>query len=205
MSIITAADLAAHLGIPDSQDDTWIENAASAANRAVQRYCGRTFTATSTASASAKAFKPKTPTLCITDDFWSTTNLVVKTDEGDDGTYESTLTLNTDFVLEPTNGMEDGLTVPYYRLVGTSWVFPTLNVIPSVQVTAAWGWESVPGDVKLATLIKGAKLFKRKDSIEGVLGGFQEFGLVRVSPREDPDVASLLRDYRTARAALLVT
>jgi hypothetical protein len=45
-------------------------------------------------------------------------------------------------------------------------------------------------------IIKAARLFKRKNSPEGVLGGFQDFGAVRVTNREDPDVMMLLNPYR---------
>ncbi len=202
MAIINASDLKTHLGISDSTDDTTITTAASAASRAVQRWCGREFDTTTTASASARVFHPKSQTLCITDDFWTTTNLVVKYELSDDGTYGNTLTLNTDFIVEPLNGREDGIAVPYRKLRATSWIFPTGTTFPSVQVTAAWGWSAVPDDVKQAALILGARIWKRKNSPEGVLGGFQDFGAVRISSRQDPDVVNLLADYRRAETAL---
>lgn len=198
MAIISSSDLKTHLniGVSDSVDDTSIGVAVNAANQAVVRWCGRSFDATSSGSESARVYRPRTPTLTITDDFWTTTNLAVKLDEGADGTYESTLTLNTDFIVEPLNGMEDGIEVPYRRVVGLSMLFDPAQTVPHVQVTAAWGWESVPDDVTLATLIKAARLFKRRTSPEGVLGGFQDYGAVRVSNREDPDVVALLAPYR---------
>jgi hypothetical protein len=207
MAIVTAPELAGWLGIPDSEDDVRLSTAVAATNRAIVRYCGRSFETVTSASASARTFAPKTPTLCYTDDFHTTDGLIVKTDAADDGTYETTLTVNTDYFLEPTNGIEDGLTVPYHRIRSTSWLFPQCSTRPSVQVTAAWGWASVPDEVKQAGLLKAARLFKRKDSVEGVLGGFQDFNAVtvRISTREDPDVVELLRYYRTAQAQLLVT
>jgi hypothetical protein len=206
MSIVTASALASWLGIPDTEDDTRLSSAAAATNRAIVRYCGRSFETVTSASASERVFTPKTPTICYTDDFHTTDGLVVKIDNGDDGTYESTLTVNTDFILEPRNGREDGLAVPYRKLRATSWLFPHCGVRPSVQVKAAWGWASVPAEVTHAALIKAARLFKRKDSVEGVLGGFQDFNAVtvRISTREDPDVVELLRYYRTAEAQLLI-
>lgn len=202
MAIITSSDLKTHLNIPDTTDDTSIGVAVAAANQAVIRWCGRTFDTTTTGSASARVYRPRSHTLCITDDFWTTTALTVKLDEGDDGTYESTLTINTDFIVEPLNGLDNGTTVPYYRLIATSWLFSPSHTIPNVQVTAAWGWASVPSDVFEATLIKAARLFKRRTSPEGVLGGFQDFGAVRISGREDPDVVALLAPYRRAETVL---
>jgi hypothetical protein len=35
-----------------------------------------------------------------------------------------------------------------------------------------------------------------------VAGGFQDFGAIRVSNREDPDVAMLLAPYRRSESAL---
>lgn len=206
MTVITAAALAAWLGIPDTEDDARLSSAAAATDRAIVRYCGRTFETTTSASASARVYRPKNATICHTHDFHTTDGLVVKIDSGDDGTYESTLTLNTDFILEPLNGIEDSTTVPYRTLRATSWLFPQCATRASVQVTAAWGWASIPAEVTHAALIKAARLFKRKDSVEGILGGFQDFNAVtvRISTREDPDVAELLRYYRTAEAQLLV-
>lgn len=203
MAIISASDLKTHLGISDTTDDTTLTTAASAACRAVQRWCGREFDATTTASASARTFRPSSPTLCITDDFWTTSALVVKYELSDNGTWGSTLTLNTDFIVEPLNGREDGISVPYRKIRTVSWIFPVVETtFPSVQVTAAWGWSAIPDDVKLAALILGARIWKRKNSPEGVLGGFQDFGAVRISTRQDPDVVNLLSDYRRSETSL---
>lgn len=202
MAIISVYDLRSHLNIPDEVDDTPISIAADAACAWVIQHCGRSFEVTASGSESARVFRPKSPTLTITDDFSSTTNLTVKTDDGDDGTYENTLTLNSDFIVEPLNGIEDGLTVPYRRIVATSWLFTTLSTVAPVQVTARWGWAAVPGAVKQAALIEGARLFKRRTSPEGVLGGFQDYGAVRVSGRDDPDAVALLRPYVRPETAL---
>lgn len=196
MAIITSSDLKTHLGISDSTDDTTIATAVAAANQGVVRYCGRTFDRTSSGSASERVFRPRSHTLTITDDFWTTDSLVVKIDSADDGTYESTLTITTDFIVEPLNGMEDGITVPYRKIRATEWTFSPEFTHANVSVTAAWGWSAVPGDVTLATLIKAARLWKRKNSPEGILGGFADFGAVRITNREDPDVAMLLEPYR---------
>lgn len=203
MTILTTAELARHLGIPDSADDDRLEVAAAAASNAIVRYCGRSFATTASGSASARVYRPKKPTLCITDDFWTTSGLIVKVDETDAGTYGTTLTLNTDFIVEPLNGIEDGVSVPYRRIRATSWQFSTCATFPSVQVTAAWGWSAVPDEVKQAARIQAGRWFRRKDSPEGVLGGFQDFGAVRVPSRMDPDVVQLLKYYRTTEAALL--
>lgn len=197
MAVITADDLRVHLRLtdPSAQDTPALTVAVNAANQAVINYCHRTFDATTTASASARVYRPKTPTLTVTDDFWTTTALTVAVDSSQNNSYGTTLTLNTDFLLEPLNGMEDGQTVPYRRLIGFSGVFNCWAQFPYVRVTAAWGWASVPAVVKDATLIKAARLFYRRNSPEGFAGGFSEFGPARITSREDPDCAMLLQPY----------
>jgi hypothetical protein len=200
VSIISTGQLAAWLGIPDSEDDVRLSFAVAATNRAIVSHCGRSFETTTSASASEREYRAKSYTICDVDDFHTTDGLVVKTGPGD-GTYPDTVS-SSDYFLEPVNGRQDGLTVPYRRIRGRSWIF-TPDCAPTVQVTAPWGWAGFPAEVTQAALIKGARLFKRKDSIEGVLGGFQDFNAVRISNREDPDVVELLRYYRTAQAQLL--
>lgn len=206
MTIVTATQLATWLSIPDSEDDQRLLSAAAATNRAIANYCGRTFETTNSGSSSSREFQAKSWTLCDIDDISSSAGLIVKTGDGD-GTYPTTLAA-ADYVLEPLNEMQDGLTFPYHRIRTRDWIFDTTwclkRNLPNVQVTTdKWGWASIPADVTLAALIKGARLFKRKDSPEGVLGGFQDFG-VRVSTKADPDVVDLLRPYQTPAAANLM-
>lgn len=202
MAIITDANLKTHLGISGTQHDTIVSNAVDAANQAVVQFCGRTFDKTAVGSETARVFYPENRRLAIVDDFHDTTNLVVETDEGDDGTYETTWTIDDDFQTEPLNQLENGVTVPYHRIRAVeSRRFPW-NRRPSVQVTAAWGWTAVPDAVFEATLIKAARLFHRKDSPQGV-AGFNEFGAVKLSSRDD-DVMSLLAPFRRSEQILLV-
>lgn len=203
MAIISASDLKTWMGISDSNDDTLLTTAASAACTWVIQTCGRSFEVTNSGSETARVFQPKTQTICVTDDFSSTVNLAVKVDNGDDGTYETTLTLNTDFLVEPVNGIEDGLSVPYRKIRAKNWVFPHCHTFPSVQVTARWGWSAVPDAVKQAALIEGARIAKRSKSPEGVLGGFQDFGATPIRQKADPDALALLNPYIRAETALL--
>lgn len=195
MAIITNADLKAQLGNIGTQHDSVVTFAVNAANQAVVQYCGRDFDKVAEASETVRVFRSRTDCRAVVDDFWSTTNLVVKTDDDDDGTYETTWA-STDYQLEPLNGRANGITVPYYRIVAVAARrFPTCNLRTSVQVTAAWGWTAVPAAVFEATLMKAARLFHRKDSPQGV-AGFDQFGAVRLSRSEDGDVMSLLDPFR---------
>ena len=192
----TAAELRDRFGIDDVDDDAQLEDALDAASSWVTSWCQRDFN--QAASATARLYYPRGSVVNV-DDIASTTGLVVGSDEDDDGVYEVTWTITTEFVLEPLNGIMDGITGwPYTRLRSLdvrSW--PTAGPYrPPVSVTALWGWPAVPAAVKTAALIMAARLFKRRDSPEGVLGGFADFGPVRVGTRLDPDVEALLFPYR---------
>jgi hypothetical protein len=193
MAIITSSDLKTHLNIGDAVDDTTIATAASAANDAVVHWCGRDFT--DAGSATARVFHPLNGRAVDVDDFSTTTGLVVATDTTGDGTYDDTWD-SDDFELDPANGLRHGQTFPFTRIRAVEGrMFPVVHRRRfSVEVTARWGWADVPGPVTQATLIKAARLFRRKDSPEGV-AGFGDFGVVRVSTRDDPDVIMLLGDY----------
>lgn len=210
MAIITSTNLKTHLGISVSTHDTVIGYAANAANAAVPAFCGRNFDKTAVASETARKYRPmlnsigiRTPYLAVVHDFWDTTNLAIKTDETDDGTFETTWA-STDYELEPLNGLVGSLSFPYYRIraVGNR-TFPMANDRAALQVTAAWGWTAVPDPVFEATLIKAARIFHRKDSPQGV-AGFGEFGVVRITRAQDPDVVELLAPYVRDETMLMV-
>ncbi len=207
MAIINEADLKSHLNIPDTEDDASLTTAVEAACQDVTEWCGaprRDFTKTELVGAAARVFRPEGPYLCHVDDFWETTALVVKTDETDDGTYETTWTATTDFIVEPANA--SAYSRPYTKIIATgNRLFPCRwSMRLPVQVTAAWGWSSVPANVKQATLIHAARLFGRRYSRDGVIGGQSELGPIRVSSRIDPDVQQLLTRFRHPDAVALV-
>ena len=62
-----------------------------------------------------------------------------------------------------------------------------------ITVTARWGWPAVPDEIAQAAQLLAARLYRRKDSPQGVLGN-SEFGVTRVS-RIDPDVEALIAPF----------
>ena len=70
-----------------------------------------------------------------------------------------------------------------------------------MRATGTWGYRSVPDRVKMATLIKAARLYERRKSTTGVIG-VTDFGEVRISRQSDPDVADLLDPLRRADRAM---
>jgi hypothetical protein len=199
--LITLAQLKTRLGVSDTTDDTLFTNVIRAATSGINHACGRDFQ--QAASVSARRYRPIACDMVITHDFHTTTGLIVKTDDGDDGTYETTLS-SADYELDPIDGIVNGQTGwPYtaIRLVNGSR-FPH-GLRHTVQVTAAWGWAAVPASITEAAYVLSEDIAKLRDAPFGV-GGFGEFGRIRA--RENPHVAMLINDYRreTPHAQLLV-
>lgn len=168
--------------------------AVDSGSRSIDGFCGRIFYLAGTAS--ARVFYPRDPYLAKVDDFYTITDLVIKTDEDNDGTYETTWA-SADYQLEPLNGVVDGESGwPFWRIraVGTKR-FPCVsaNTRAPLQVTAKWGWAAVPVNVKDASLILAEEAFRLKDSPFGV-GGYGQFGIIRV--RDNPMAARLVARYQ---------
>ena len=128
----------------------------------------------------------------------TTTGLIVKLDEDADGTFETTLTITTDFVLWPLNAADDVPVRPYteIRLVD-NYAFPLhATGRPGVQVTAKFGWAAVPDWAEKACLIQAGQLFKAKDAAFGYAGA-NEFGSLRA--KTNSIALSLLSPYQKPR------
>ena len=189
----TLAEAKAYLSISDSIDDTMLESMVEAASRSIDNIAGRRFYLD--ASASARLYRGTNPYILTVDDFGSTTGLALALDTGGDGTYETTLIYNVDYVVEPFNAVAMGKPYTQITLVGGQllpWLLPNLR--PSVQLTAKWGFPTVPDDISQACLILTADMYKRKDSVGGNLG-ISELGAIRMSPL-GRDIAAMTRAYR---------
>ena len=191
---------ALRIGTADTVDDVLIDNCIGAASRLIDGYCNRQFWAA--ASATPRVFQANTEYVCDVDDFYTTTGFILKTSSFADGNFDTTWA-STDVQLEPLNGVLDGLTWSYDKLraIG-NYLFPTVNANYGeqalVQVTASWGWASVPEPIMQACIIQSSRIFKRYDSPLGV-AGFGDLGAIRVSRFLDPDMAQLVEPYRRMR------
>lgn len=187
----TLAELKAALRITDSTDDTLLENAIESASRRIDGYTGRFFYVTSQTAVPMYSYNEY---LLIFNRDVSSTSVTIKIDSTGNGTYATTLTQGTDYVLQPRN-------VPIFerpyesaRMVGGA-TFPLLTTpsFETVQVTAAWGWASVPDDVNQATILLAMRQFARLNAALGVVG----FADMAITVRAvDPDVRDLLSPYR---------
>lgn len=206
----TLVDVKAALAISDTADDTLLELAVESASRAIDGYTNRRFwqdpTAVSRYYAADAVWQPNPSTRvysynyvsCLTvDDISTSTGLVVKTDGDADGVFETTLTLNTDFYLSPVNAAADGLPWTYLELApNTTAYWPSWT--RGVEVTAKFGWPSIPTAVKQACLIQAARFFSRKNSPYGIAGSPELGNELRLLSTLDADVRVMLSQYRLA-------
>lgn len=190
---------ALRIGTADTIDDELIDNCAGAASRLIDGYCNRQFW--SVGSATTRVYMADNEFYCHIDDIAGTA-ITLKTSGATDGVFDVTWD-TTDYQLEPLNGRLDGLQWSYdkIRAVG-DYLFPTVNgnfgEQALVQLTAVFGWPSVPEPVTQATIIQASRIFKRYDSPLGV-AGFGDLGAIRVSRFLDPDMAQLVEPYRRMR------
>lgn len=207
MGYITTDQLGAYLKITSTSETEALQAAIDSASSAVDAACGRYFT--DDGAVSARYFTPWDPFEVPTDDFSTTSGLIVQTDTGYNGTYGTTLTLNTDFFVDPVNQRVGSLPWPYTSLQSTGvnsgsfgYLFPPRTQFfrrPTVKITAQWGWASVPDPVVQATKVLAAEEYKLSDAPLGV-AGFGEYGAVRV--RENPKVRALLLPYMKSPVAV---
>jgi hypothetical protein len=102
--------------------------------------------------------------------------------------------------MDPLTALSLGRPFTQITVVSTTNTFPIFpglfqnGLRPGVQVTAKFGWPSVPDDINQACLILTADLYKRKDSPGGILG-LGDLGAIRMSPL-GRDVTQIVRAYR---------
>jgi len=188
----TLTDLKAILRIPasDTVDDAQLERVIESASRRIDGRCDRRFYRDATAS--ARLYYTNDIGMLYIDDVATLDDFVVKIDSGTAGEYATTVVNNVDFVIEPLNALSKG--EPIYRLRSTVRIWPSVTLLPGVQVTAKWGWPSVPPEITEATLLLAGRMFKRADSLLGV-AGFSDLGAITVRG-VDPDVDHLIQPFR---------
>lgn len=196
----TLAEIKDYLSITATSFDDELADALASASEEIERSTNRQFNKTTTAT--ARVFVPDQYGCVRADDFHTSTGFVLKTDESGDGTFETTWT-SADYELFPLNGVVNGQTGwPFNKIYATDNRWFPINVTGrrgTVEVTAQWGWASVPAPVKQACLILAAETFQLKDAPLGV-AGMGEFGVVRV--RDNKMADKKLRKY--TRSVVLV-
>lgn len=187
----TLALVKAQLGkITVDDRDEMIQASIMAASRHIDNVTGRWAGAfrqdaapsTRTFSTRGRAYNDGTNRVAImVDDISTDVAVTVEGGMGASGVY-SPLAL---FTTGPENAIIHG--TPITTIYASS---SFLNGIDSVRVTARWGWPTMPSEVEYATRILAARLYRRKDSPQGVIAS-ADWGSMRVS-RTDPDVQALI-------------
>jgi hypothetical protein len=176
------------LDADDTSRDGLLDKALAAASRSIDKTCGRKFWLDD--EPKERVYRPQGRVsresdgdLFLIDDIGSVDGLVV---ESGSGTSYSAV---TGYETTPENALLDGKPITGLLMVSGTWG----SVTNRLRITAKFGWPTVPDDVAEAALIQSARLYRRKDSPEGLTGS-AEWGVVRVS-RRDPDVWALIEPY----------
>ncbi len=194
----TLTQIKNYMSISDNTDNDLLEDLIESASRSIDRMANRRFYLDTTAS--ARLYRAYSDIFVYVDDIGTTSSLAVALDINGNGTYTKTLTLNQDYILDPLTASSLGRPFTQLTMVSNTetWpIFPGLTqngLRPGVQVTARWGWPSVPDDINMACLILTADLYKRKDAPGGILG-LGDLGVVRMSPI-GRDVTAMVRAYK---------
>ncbi len=197
---VTVPEFKVWVGLADTIDDVVIDSSIEAASRGIDNFCRTRFW--KTAAGTARLFDTCDGNGLRIDDAAAVT--AVATDPTADGTFDIVWTA-ADYQLLPLNPAAAPELRPFTQIhaIGTL-TFPRVASNTSrhglVQVTGTWGWPAIPVAVREACLLVTNRLVKRRSSPEGV-AGFDEFGTVRISSRDDPDASRYLTPYRTMRRA----
>lgn len=178
------------LNITSENYDSIFQALITQAKTFIDNYCDRNFEA----ATATRYFDGSAAPLFIDDLITVTT---FKLDEDGDGTYESTLTANTDYVLYPLNE-----TPKTYVKVGndSSYGGFASGIRRGVQIIGSWGYAStVPAPIRLASIIQVCRWYKRKDTAFQDVVSTPELGTYIAYKGLDSDIQLLLEPYRRKR------
>jgi len=187
----TVEELKTRLNIEqtDTSRDSLLTRSLGAASRGIERATGRRFWLDS--APTVRTYNPRRRLvteadgeLLRVDDIGDTTGMLVEAGGNGTAFYEI-----TGYETWPDNALADGEPVTALLRPMNIWAIP----ITRIRITALFGWPAVPDEVTEAALIQATRLFKRKDSPEGIIGN-AEWGVVRLS-RRDPDVWNLIEQF----------
>jgi hypothetical protein len=192
MSYASLSEFKAAVGITDTTDDSALQAVLDATDTLIDLYCDRK-TGFGTAS-ETRYYTAEDYEYCLTDDLVSVTTL--QTDDDANGTYETTWTSGTDYVLAPRNAALDGF--PYTEIdTSVTWPrnFPK-DVYLGVKVVGVFGFPAVPAAVKQAEIIQAGAVWNSRTAPFGVIGSADLGGILRMSRALHPEAALILEPYR---------
>jgi hypothetical protein len=203
MAYATVAELAAHLGLSDAITPSGVmvdaarnaryQLALDVASTAIETDCGRVFTS---ASATKTLISKGGYVLPVPDLVSATT---IKTDEDDDGIFETTL-LAVDYELGSWNELRTDWPYEWVNRIDDQWPIPTPGGRRKlIEITGTWGWSSVPNPIKQACLLMAARQVARGNASLGVQG-VSDFGPFSIRST-DPDYQALIGPYKIVGVA----
>lgn len=183
-------DLRENLNLTATDRDVRLAQVLMSASRAIDKATGRRFWLDPTPSArvfSARDRVVSTPDgeKLLIDDIGSTNSLAVAL--GSAGSFTAVV---SDYTTGPDNALVRGEPITWLQRFYIPW---SVIATQQIQVTAQWGFPSIPDEITEATLLLANRRYKRRSSPEGVLGS-AEWGVIRVS-RSDPDVMDMISPY----------
>lgn len=181
----------------DSDADDMLDDIITDASRDIDDTCHRWFyTDADSDDPQVFYYTALSAGFVFTDDFRTTTDLAIEIDTNGDGVYDFTLA-TTDYTLEPANAVLRN--IPFQKIVVRSGKGLPVGVINGVKVTAHFGWPSVPGPIKQATLLWAERTFMRAGTPLGS-NSLTAFGQMTVKvPGDDPDVMRKISRYIKTR------
>ena len=188
----TLAMLKSRMGIADSQTgrDTELAQRLASASSDINSWCHRQFGRAE--DVSTRTFRIG-PSGVDTADFWTADGLAVTPYLG---TSPGTAWDVSSLSLEPTDGIVNQVPGWPYNRIPLAYGYGAHPLYRSVgyghvQVTAKWGWATVPEPVVTSCLMLAVADDKAKDAPFGVAG----FGDFAIRIRANPMVEQKLKDY----------
>ena len=192
MSYSTLAEFKASIGIQDNSDDQALQSVLDATDDLIDNFCDLP-TGFDVSASQVRYYTAVDPFYINTDDIVTVTAL--QTDDNGDGTYETTWTVNTDYILAPRNAALDAR--PYTEIdtaIQVTKTFPLTYL--GVKVTGTFGFPAVPSAVKQAALIQAGAVWSSRTAPFGVIGSQDLGGILRLSRALHPEAQVLLEPYR---------
>lgn len=189
----TLDDLKGQLSIQpdDTSRDSQLDRALNAASRGIDRVTGRRFwlddaVTQRTYRLHQRICREEDGDVLKVDDIGNTVGMLVESASTGGGVFTD---ITGTYETTPDNALADGEPITGLLRPLTIWG----TAFTRIRVTARFGWPAVPDDITEATLIQAGRLYKRKDSPEGIIGS-AEWGVRNLS-RRDPDVWALIEPF----------
>lgn len=149
------------IGTADTTSDSDLEQSVEAASRGIDGHCGKGRKFWLDSGTVVRQYYPSESQRCWVDDIGTTASLAIAVDYDDDGTYETVLAANTDYILEPVNAATDSKPYESIRLVNGNTFVRSAYGRPTVQVTARFGYGTpIPEPVERACVTIARDIYK---------------------------------------------